>query len=255
MSDTDRRSRRARRALLLVVLPVLAVGGLAGCAETAVGGDAGSAEATSLAQQLDGAEAAGTAPTSEAADIASNALAVLATMEVAPKTEWDGPFDRIGSFGEGWQDPDGNGCDARNDALERDLVDVELLGDGCRVAAGTFHDPYSGDTVEFVRGPETSDDVQIDHVVALYNAWRTGAQDLSFEERVDLANDPLNLQPTIDWVNDEKMSQDASQWLPPDDAYHCTYVARQIAVKASYGLWVTQNEHDAMADVLAGCAA
>nr|WP_244960889.1 HNH endonuclease family protein [Pseudoclavibacter chungangensis] len=128
-----------------------------------------------------------------------------------------------------------------------------MLGDGCRVERGSFHDPYSGETVEFVRGPGTSDDVQIDHVVALYNSWRTGAQDLSFDERVALANDPLNLQPTLDWVNDEKMSQDASQWLPPSESYHCVYVARQIAVKASYELWVTAAERDAMTRVLHDC--
>ncbi|KAB1662450.1 HNH endonuclease [Pseudoclavibacter chungangensis] len=246
-------TRAVRRLVTVAVAAGVAVTApfaLVACGTVASGGDA---ERTSLAQQLT-EQGDAPAPTAAAnAEIAANALAVLESIEVAPRTEWDGPFDRARSFGDGWGDPDGNGCDARNDALARELTDVALLGDGCRVERGSFHDPYSGETVEFVRGPGTSDDVQIDHVVALYNSWRTGAQDLSFDERVALANDPLNLQPTLDWVNDEKMSQDASQWLPPSESYHCVYVARQIAVKASYELWVTAAERDAMTRVLHDC--
>lgn len=206
-----------------------------------------------LAQEVASAESDPTEAAGES--LAATANDVLDGIEISPRTEWDGPFDRDGSFGDGWADPDGNGCDARNDALQAGMVDAVLLDDGCRVEFGVFTDPYSGETVDFERGPSTSDDVQIDHVVALYNAWRTGAQDLTFDERVALSNDPLNLQPTIDWVNDAKESSDASQWLPPSEAYHCTYVARQIAVKATYGLWVTQAEHDAMRDVLGNCGA
>lgn len=227
---------------------------LAGCASQTVDGPGATGAAGELADELAGDTTLETPSGGEQASIAGQALEVLATIPVQPRTEWDGPFDRVGSFGEGWGDPDGNGCDARNDALQANMEDERLLGDGCRVAEGTLNDLYTGDQVPFVKGDETSDDVQIDHVVALYNAWRTGAQNLSFEERMRLANDPLNLQPTADWVNDGKESKDASQWLPPDASYQCTYVARQIAVKATYRLWVTQAEHDAMADVLAGCA-
>lgn len=187
------------------------------------------------------------------ARLADAARSVLATLPVRPKTEWDGPFDRIGSFGEGWTDPDGNGCDARNDALHSAMDNVRVNRDRCRVESGELADPYSGQRVTFRKGPDTSDRVQIDHVVALYNAWRTGAQDLSARERIALSNDPLNLQPTLDWVNDAKASSDASQWLPPNEAYRCTYVERQIAVKSKYHLWVTEGEHRAMLDVLATC--
>lgn len=237
-----------------IVLVLAAAALLAGC-QAPEAADAPAATPAGLLQQVEDVEQDGGATTDAAADLAATASEVLASIEVARKTEWDGYFDRVGSFGEGWGDPDGNGCDARNDALQAALDDVALLDDGCRVASGVFTDPYSGETVDFERGPETSDDVQIDHVVALYNAWRTGAQDLTFEERIALANDPINLQPTIDWVNDDKQASDASQWLPPDETYHCTYVSRQILVKATYGLWVTQNEHDAMRDVLDGCGA
>lgn len=242
-----------RRAQALAAL-VLIAGLLSGCASGGVDGPAATGEAGQLADGLAGDRTLATPTGGEAAHIAQQAIDVLATLPVQRKTEWDGPFDRAAAFGEGWADPDGNGCDARNDALQANMADERLLGDGCRVAEGTLVDLYTGESVPFVKGDATSDDVQIDHVVALYNAWRTGAQDLTPEQRLDLANDPLNLQPTQDWVNDSKESKDASQWLPPDAGYQCTYVARQVAVKATYRLWVTQAEHDAMAEVLAGCA-
>lgn len=257
---TARAPYRRRPLPLAALVPVLLLG-LGGCAQPA--GTDGPASAQQLAQQLEAEPGSGTGEstvagasgTGDEAALARNALSVLDGIPIAGKTDWDGPFDRAGSFGDGWQDPDGNGCDARNDALAEAFTEVQLLRDGCRVASGVFTDPYSGQTVEFLRGPDTSDDVQVDHVVALYNAWRTGAQDLDFDERVQLANDPLNLQPTLDWVNDDKQSQDASQWLPPEEDYHCVYVARQVAVKASYGLWVTPAEHETINEVLQTCAA
>ncbi|MGO1544430.1 MAG: HNH endonuclease family protein [Gulosibacter sp.] len=192
-------------------------------------------------------------PGPESASLAANALEVLDTIPMAERTEWDGYFQRDEYFGEGWADLDGDRCNTRQELLAEHLEDVAMNRDGCRVDSGVLHDPYTGQTVEFQRGQDTSDDVQIDHVVALYNAWRTGAQDLTQEERLQLANDPLNLQPTVDWANDEKESSDASQWLPPDESYQCTYVARQIAVKATYELWVTSAEDAAMREVLEDC--
>ena len=238
--------RRAAAGIAVAVCLLLAA-----CSTTQGTTPAPAATPSALAEAVLAQE--GAASPGPDATVTAQALAVLERLPVEPKTKWDGYFDRTGSFGEGWTDPDGNGCDARNDALRAAMTHVELLRDGCRVDRGSLADPYSGTTVQFTRGPETSDDVQVDHVVALYNAWRTGAQALSFEQRVALSNDPLNLQPTIDWVNDEKESKDASQWLPPNEAYRCTYVARQIAVKASYGLWVTRAEHDTMRETLEGC--
>ncbi|MDO5053338.1 MAG: HNH endonuclease family protein [Pseudoclavibacter sp.] len=235
-----------RRSAPLAVLAAAALIALSGC--RAAPADTG-APAT-LVQEL-AEQGPGASPEASTARLAEQ---VLEGLPVRPRTEWDGPFDRKAAFGEGWTDPDGNGCDARNDALQEAMADERLLGDGCRVDRGTFTDPYSGQTVPFQRGPQSSERVQIDHVVALYNAWRTGARDWSFEQRQAFANDPINLQATLDWVNDEKKAQDASRWLPPDESYRCTYVARQIAIKASYGLWVTRAEHDAMREVLDGCA-
>ncbi|WP_432493066.1 HNH endonuclease family protein [Kineococcus gypseus] len=154
-------------------------------------------------------------------------------------------------FGESWADVDGNGCRTRDDVLRRDLEDVRLDGDGCTVLSGTLDDPYSGREIPFRRGPATSSDVQVDHVVALAAAWRTGARAWSAEERVEFANDPLELLAVDGPLNSAKGDDDASQWLPPLGA--CEYVARQVAVKSAWGLWVTPAERTAMADVLAGC--
>lgn len=166
-------------------------------------------------------------------------------------------------FGRAWTDdadqgltsPWGhNGCDTRNDALARDLVEAHLKpGSRCVVASGRLHDPYTGSTLAWRRGRHTSTTVQIDHVVALGNAWVTGAQHLPAPTRRALANDPLNLVAVDGPANEAKRDGDAATWLPPNKAYRCDYVARQIAVKTKYQLWVTAAEKTAMARVLHRC--
>ena len=168
-------------------------------------------------------------------------------------------------FGRAWTDdadqgltsPWGhNGCDTRNDALARDLVEAHLKpGSRCVVASGRLHDPYTGSTLAWRRGRHTSTTVQIDHVVALGNAWVTGAQHLPAPTRRALANDPLNLVAVDGPANEAKRDGDAATWLPPNKAYRCDYVARQIAVKTKYQLWVTPAEKTAMARVLDRCPA
>ena len=148
-----------------------------------------------------------------------------------------------------------NGCDTRNDILRRDLVDVVIKPDsnGCAVLSGVLQDPYTATVVDFLRGPGTSAEVQIDHVVALSDAWQKGAQQWDEITRRNFANDPANLQATIGWVNQQKGDGDAATWLPPNKSYRCTFVTRIVDVKAAYGLWVTPAEHDAIARVLADC--
>lgn len=189
---------------------------------------------------------------------ADAALAELAGIPVkgrAPKTGYSRD-----QFGDAWTDDvtvaEGhNGCDTRNDILRRDLVDVVIKpgSNGCAVLSGILNDPYTGITVAFERGPVTSAQVQIDHVVALSDAWQTGAQELDDVTRQNLANDPRNLQATLGWINKEKGDSDAASWLPPNDSYRCVYVSRIVGVKAAYRLWVTPAEHDAIERVLQGC--
>jgi hypothetical protein len=187
-----------------------------------------------------------------AAGSALEALETLATRAPAPA---DG-YDRE-AFGPAWADVDHNGCDTRNDILSRDLVQVAYADDrtACVVREGMLDDPYTGTTIEFVRGAEASEDVQVDHVVALLDAWRKGAAAWDAETRLAFANDPLNLLASDGPAKMAKGARDASEWQPPDASYRCEYVARQIAVKVAYELAVSPAEHDAMQRVLATCPA
>ena len=168
----------------------------------------------------------------------------------APKTG----YTRI-QFGTAWKDVDHNGCDTRNDILNRDLTSIiyKVSSQDCVVMSGILVDPYSGESINFLRGVTTSSDVQIDHVVALSNAWQTGAFKLTIEKRTALANDPLNLLAVKGRLNSQKGDGDAATWLPPKKSYRCSYVARQVAVKYKYGLWLTAPEKAAILKLLQPC--
>ncbi|HET7173271.1 MAG TPA: lamin tail domain-containing protein [Nocardioidaceae bacterium] len=198
-------------------------------------------------------EAAQSGPAATGSTMA--ALSRLPVKGRAPMTGYDRAL-----FGPAWTDdvdvPFGhNGCDTRNDVLRRDLVDtvIEPGTYGCVVSRGLLDDPYSANAIHFVRGWSTSILVEIDHVVALGDAWQTGAQRWSAGKRADFANDPLELLAVDEHNNEQKGDSDAASWLPPNTAFRCRYVAIQVAVKAKYGLWVTGAEHDAMASVLSHC--
>lgn len=150
-------------------------------------------------------------------------------------------------------DVDDNGCDTRNDALRRDLKDLEIEAEtnGCVATAGDLDDEYLGESYAFERGTAN---VDIDHIVSGSNAWQTGAESMSVEELREFGNDPLNLLTVSANVIRQKGSGDAAAWLPPNEDFHCEYVSRQIAVKHKYGLWVGAAEKNAMEAVLDTCA-
>ena len=180
----------------------------------------------------------------QAAD--GTALALLEELDEkgrAPKTGYDRD-----SFG--WRDDmDRNGCDTRNDILRRDLEDITLKPgtDGCVVLTGTLLSPFSGESVAFDR---TASTIDIDHVVALSDAWQTGAATWDDSTKREFANDPLNLLAVEASLNRQKGDGDAATWLPPHREGRCAYVARQITVKPRYELWVKPAEADAMRRVL-----
>ena len=151
-----------------------------------------------------------------------------------------------------WSDPDRNGCDARNDTLKRDLTNISYkVGTReCKVIAGQLLDPFSGKVITF---SATKAVIDIDHVVALSNAWQTGAAYFDKNKRSQIANDPLNLLAVDAKLNRKKGDGDAATWLPPNKTFRCEYVGLQIAVKAKYGLWVTAAEKTAMKKVLQAC--
>ena len=192
----------------------------------------------------------GQAPLEASTKTAAAVLETLAVKGRAPKTGYD-----RAQFGPAWSDVDHNGCDTRNDILTRDLTAI-IYKPGthnCLVLSGTLIDPYSGEKIEFTRGVGSSLDVQIDHVVALSNAWQTGAFKLTYEKRLAFANDPMNLLAVQGRLNSQKGDGDAATWLPPLKTIRCAYVAQQIVVKAKYGLWVTPPEKAAMVSLLAKC--
>jgi Protein of unknown function (DUF1524) len=157
-------------------------------------------------------------------------------------------------FGPAWEDVDHNGCDARNDILRRDLTRVVFeSGSACIVLRGRLHDPYTGETIAFVGGVGTSTKVQIDQVVALGDAWMSGAAAWTATRRLDYANDPLVVLAVDGPENEAKGDDDASEWLPPNRSYDCTYVKQQIAIKTKYRLSVTASEKAALATVLRTC--
>ncbi|MFV2143058.1 HNH endonuclease family protein [Isoptericola sp. G70] len=239
-SSSDRPARTRRRlvrlAIVAVVLLVTGVFTLDGLARSTEG---------TLSSFLAGVTAPEASPGSALA-----AVDDLAVKGRAPKTGYDRD-----EFGPAWADVDRNGCDTRNDILARDLTEVtyEEGTHECIVLTGDLADPFTGEAIAFQRGQKTSTAVQIDHVVALSDAWQKGAQALGEDERRELANDPLNLLAVDGPSNGAKGDGDTASWLPPNTSYRCEYVARQVAVKLRYELWVTTAEQAAMTDVLSTC--
>jgi hypothetical protein len=201
---------------------------------------------------------ASNAPTDSARAATGTALDLLATLIVkgrAPKTNYTRE-----QFGAAWTDDNNsslghNGCDTRNDILRRDISAVTLKpgSHGCTVLTGVLSDPYTAERIAFTRGSATSNAIQIDHVVPLSNAWQMGAQQWARSRRIAFANDPLNLLAVDGSANQAKGDGDAATWLPPNKAYRCAYVARQVAVKVRYALGVTAAEKSTIAVILATC--
>lgn len=176
------------------------------------------------------------------------AIDILEKLEVkgrAPKTN----YART-QFYNGW--PNVDGCSLRQRIIKRDLGETAIL-DGCTVVAGSFIEPYTGQEMIFTEKSQISKSIQIDHIVALSDAWQKGAQNLTKDERYQIATDPLNLIAADGPANMEKGDGDAATWLPPNKSFRCQYVARQVSVKYKYHLWVTQAEHDAIAKTLESC--
>ena len=175
------------------------------------------------------------------------AIETLAVKGRAPKTGYS-----RSAFGPAWADVDRNGCDTRNDILKRDLTQITFRTKtkDCIVEIGVLADPFSGEIINFQRGVRTSALVQIDHVVALSNAWQTGIFKADLTTRKNFANDPLNLLAVKGSLNSQKGDGDAATWLPPNKQFRCDYVSRQVEVKVKYGLWLTRAEKEAILRIL-----
>ncbi len=172
---------------------------------------------------------------------------ILEELEVkgrAPKTGYSRE-----AFYDGW--PIVDGCNLRQKILKRELGETAVF-DGCYVISGEFDEPYTGEHLVLKDKSEVAE-IQIDHVVALSDAWQKGAQYMDYETRYKIATDPLNLLAVDGDANEQKSDGDAATWLPNNKKFRCQYVARQVSVKYKYGLWVTEAEKEAISRILTNC--
>ncbi|WP_262064284.1 HNH endonuclease family protein [Streptomyces sp. STR69] len=229
---------RLRGGAAVAVLIMLSV---AGCKDTT---GASGPEATTGGDS--GGNSGGNSGGGSGGGAALTAAESLTVKGRAPKTGYSRE-----RFGTAWADTDSNSCDTRDDILKRDLKQVKFTGGTCKVSYGVLEsDPYSGKEVTYRRGASL---VDIDHLVALSDAWQKGAKYWDASKRIALANDPLNLLTVGASANRSKGDGDTATWVPPYKAYRCTYVAAQVAVKKKYDLWVTAAEKAAMKKVLSTC--
>ncbi|MGP2437030.1 HNH endonuclease family protein [Streptomyces sp. JW3] len=170
----------------------------------------------------------------------------LDTKGRGPKTGYDRD-----EFGYAWMDTaDGvplarNGCDTRNDVLQRDGQDVKFKsGSDCVVVAMTLADPYTAKTIEWRK--QDAAEVQIDHVVPLSYSWQLGASRWEEKKRQQLANDPLNLIPADGSANSAKGDSGPATWLPPNKKIRCAYAVRFAQVAEKYELAVTKPDRAAL---------
>jgi hypothetical protein len=220
-------------------------------AETSNSGELGEGGSDNGGESGEGGDSNGGATVSDPNDKRPLATDVLSKLDIkgrAPKTGY-----ARSEFYDSW--PIENGCNLRQRILKRDFGDTAVLDEknNCTVISGSFYEPYTGQFMTFTERTQISKGVQIDHVVALSDAWQKGAQYKTKDERFAMATDPLNLIAVDSSANQQKSDGDAATWLPKNKSFRCQYVARQISVKYKYTLWVTQAEKDAMVNILKNC--
>lgn len=251
-ADKRRRRRRGFAALLALLL-LGAVAGVLLWQNRSAGSLSGPSPTWRADEPSGMPSVAGATPRSPRYDAARRQLTDL------PVRGWDRTSDFGRSqFGQAWSDDVNvefgrNGCNTRDDILRRDLKDLVIRPFTCFAQSGTLVDPYTGSVIAFVRGPQTSKSVEIDHVIALADAWYKGARAWDPQRRLDFANDPRNLLAVSPDANFSKAFRDAASWLPPNEAFRCDFVARQIEVKSVYGLWLSAKEKKTMTDIMADC--
>jgi hypothetical protein len=168
---------------------------------------------------------------------------------------------RRAAFGDAWTDdnsaPGGhNGCDTRNDILDRDLVDktfTAIKRCPAAVATGTLYDPYTNDTIAFTRGNQVGAAVQIDHIVPLALAWDLGARDWPDDLRRRFANDPANLLAVDGQTNQDKGDAEPADWMPPNHAFWCQYAVQFAAVLRGYALPIDDRSAAVLRDAAGTC--
>ena len=202
-----------------------------------------------------------TASSPGGADSHSELLRLLGKVSVDSERPQARGYDRDCSpgagcvFGPAWTDDSDarlghNGCDTRNDVLRKDLVDiiVDRGTNGCVVRSGTLHDPYTGASIAFLRGFNTSRAVEIDHVIPLAAAWDMGASTWSLRRRIAFANDVDHELIAVDGpANQQKSDSTPASWLPPNKAYRCEYGIKYLQASLAWKLSITQADKEVLA--------
>lgn len=185
---------------------------------------------------------------------------VLAGIAIVPERARRHDYRRS-VFGDAWDDnndaPGGhNGCDTRDDVLNRDLIDITHVSTKrCpdAVATGTLHDPYTNATIAFTRGPKVGEAVQIDHIVPLAYAWDMGAAGWPAVKRLRFANDPANLLAVAGPANQDKGDAQPALWMPANTAFHCQYAVAYLGVLRGYGLRLDQPSAEVLRRAAGTC--
>lgn len=262
LGESSRRGRMKSSPAVAVVLVLVLVAGAFGVIDLdAVTGGAVGEQAQEAPVPAPDGKVPNEAYFQLTAEQASVAKQQLASLPVKP--HYEGQYKRE-YFGPPWTDKapgvafSGNGCRTIEDVRVRDMMNVQMKNK-CDVQSGVLWNPYGSkahpqdDWIQFERGAGAK--VDIDHVVALGNAWKTGAYLLSDEQRMAIANDPINLVAVSASENRSKGDQDVSTWTPANRDIHCGYAASQVQVKSKYGLWVTPAEQHVLAQMLETCPA
>ena len=179
-----------------------------------------------------------------------SASGILLPVSISPVPVDRPKYDR--STWRHWTDEDGDCQNARQEVLLAESV-VEVAfqsADGCRVATGRWTGPYTG---EVVTDPG---DLDIDHLVPLENAHRSGAWAWDRERKREYANflgDEDHLIATTSSANRSKGSKGPEAWRPPLESYWCTYAVNWVQVKNDWGLTVTESEYTALSEMLSTC--
>ncbi|MBV2366128.1 HNH endonuclease family protein [Streptomonospora nanhaiensis] len=246
---SPRRPRPARRAGLVVAPAALLVLVVAAALLTGADPLAWLRAAVGAGPPPGAPDASGAPPAGDpvSPEEAAAARADLRGIETAPPASGD-DYERD-AFGSDWVDTDDNGCPTRHDILARDLEDTEVAPD-CTVVSGVLEDPYTGERITF--SAEDPMEVQIDHVVPLALAWRTGAQDWDRDRRVEFANDPDNLLASDGSANQAKGDSGPGEWRPYA-GFRCAYAVAYVGVVDEYGLTLPPADRAALADMLDTC--
>lgn len=195
--------------------------------------------------------AAGTFPSAQAAaatKVSGTALSLLGRL--VTKAEHGAGYSR--SKFQLWIDADGDGCDTRDEVLIAESRKPVRIGSGCRIYGGKWYSAYDG---KWTTNPSTFD---IDHVVALKEAWDSGAWSWTRARRRAYANDlgsGRSLRAVSAVSNRSKSDRDPAQWLPPRSSFRCTYATQWVATKVRWHLAVNKAERRALRNILVSCPA